>query len=56
VRLNLSLIVIFLFRINGLEHAQKMGDKPGTLWQMFHDMGAAGFGYVDCFGSLVTSP
>jgi tRNA (cmo5U34)-methyltransferase len=35
-------------KLNRLEHAQKMGDKPGTIWEMFHDMKAAGFGYVDC--------
>lgn len=35
-------------KLNRLENAQKMGDKPGTLWEMFHDMKAAGFRYVDC--------
>jgi ubiquinone/menaquinone biosynthesis C-methylase UbiE len=35
-------------KLNRLEDAQKMGDKPGTLWQMYHDMKAAGFRYVDC--------
>jgi hypothetical protein len=25
-----------------------MGDKPGTIWEMFHDMKIAGFKYVDC--------
>lgn len=34
--------------LNRLENAQKMGDKPGTLWDMFHDMKAAGFRHVDC--------
>ncbi len=33
---------------NRLENAKKMGDKPGTVWEMFHDMKAAGFSYVDC--------
>ena len=33
---------------NRLEHGKKMGDKPGTIWDMFRDMKAAGFGYVDC--------
>jgi len=31
-----------------IEHGKKMGDKPGTVWDMFRDMKAAGFGYVDC--------
>jgi tRNA (cmo5U34)-methyltransferase len=35
-------------KLNRLENARKMGDKPGTLCDMFHDMRAAGFGYVDC--------
>jgi len=35
-------------KLNRLENAQKMGDKPGTLWEMFHDMKAAGFRHVDC--------
>lgn len=35
-------------KLNRLENAQKMGDKPGTLWEMFHDMKAAGFRYIDC--------
>ncbi len=35
-------------KLNRLEHNQKMGNKPGTLWEMFHYMKAAGFGYVDC--------
>lgn len=35
-------------KLNRLEHGQKMGDKPGTIWEMFHDMRAAGFGFVDC--------
>ena len=35
-------------KLNRLENAQKMGDKPGTLWEMFHDMRAAGFRYIDC--------
>jgi|GEM_PF-592724 len=35
-------------KLNRLENAQKMGDKPGTLGEMFHDMKAAGFRYVDC--------
>jgi ubiquinone/menaquinone biosynthesis C-methylase UbiE len=35
-------------KLNRLEHNQKMGDKPGTLWEMFHDIKAAGFGYIDC--------
>ncbi len=42
-------------KLNRLENAQKMGDKPGTLWEMFHDMKATGFEYVDClwkFGNL----
>jgi len=35
-------------KLNRLENAKKMGDKPGTLWETFHDMKAAGFRYVDC--------
>lgn len=35
-------------KLNRLENAQKMGDKPGTLWETFQDMKAAGFRYVDC--------
>jgi ubiquinone/menaquinone biosynthesis C-methylase UbiE len=35
-------------KLNRLEHGKKMGDKPGTIWDMYHDMKAAGFGYVDC--------
>lgn len=35
-------------KLNRLEHGQKMGDKPGTIWEMFHDMRAAGFGFIDC--------
>jgi tRNA (cmo5U34)-methyltransferase len=35
-------------KLNRLENARKMGDKPGTLWDMFHDMKATGFGYIDC--------
>lgn len=35
-------------KLNRLENAKKMGDKPGTLWEMFYDMKAAEFGYVDC--------
>jgi tRNA (cmo5U34)-methyltransferase len=35
-------------KLNRLDNALKMGDKPGTLWDMFHDMKTAGFGYVDC--------
>lgn len=35
-------------KLNRLENAQKMGDKPGTIWEMFHDMKAAGFRHVDC--------
>lgn len=31
-----------------IEHGKKMGDKPGTIWDMCRDMRAAGFGYVDC--------
>jgi tRNA (cmo5U34)-methyltransferase len=27
---------------------QKMGDKPGTLWDMYHDLQSAGFVKVDC--------
>jgi ubiquinone/menaquinone biosynthesis C-methylase UbiE len=35
-------------KLNRLENSQKMGDKPGTLWETFHDMKAAGFRHVDC--------
>jgi ubiquinone/menaquinone biosynthesis C-methylase UbiE len=35
-------------KFNRLENAQKMGDKPGTLWETFHDLKAAGFRHVDC--------
>ena len=35
-------------KLNRLENAQKMGDKPGTIWEMFYDMKTAGFRYVDC--------
>lgn len=35
-------------KLNRLEHARKMGDKPGTIWKMFHDTRVAGFGYIDC--------
>lgn len=35
-------------KLNRLENAQKMGDKPGTLWETFNDMKAAGFRHVDC--------
>jgi tRNA (cmo5U34)-methyltransferase len=35
-------------KLNRLEHARKMGDKPGALWDMYLDVKAAGFGYVDC--------
>jgi tRNA (cmo5U34)-methyltransferase len=35
-------------KLNRLENSLKMGDKPGMLWEMFHDMKAAGFRYVDC--------
>lgn len=35
-------------KLNRLENAKKMGDKPGTLWEKFHDMKVAGFRYVDC--------
>jgi tRNA (cmo5U34)-methyltransferase len=31
-----------------LESFQKMGDKPGTIWDMHRDMTAAGFQHVDC--------
>ena len=31
-----------------IEQGKKMGDKPGTLWDMYRDLKAAGFGYVDC--------
>jgi tRNA (cmo5U34)-methyltransferase len=27
---------------------QKMGDKPGTVWDMYHDLLSAGFANVDC--------
>jgi tRNA (cmo5U34)-methyltransferase len=39
-------------KLNRLEYAQKMGDKPGTLWEMFFDMKTAGFRHVDCLWKL----
>ncbi len=32
-----------------LESDRRLGDKPGTIWAMYHDMKQAGFQYVDCF-------
>ena len=31
-----------------LETNEKMGDKPGTIWQMEWDLREAGFIHVDC--------
>ena len=31
-----------------LESFRKMGDKPGTIWDMHWDMTSAGFQQVDC--------
>jgi len=31
-----------------LESFKKMGDKPGTIWQMYDDFKKAGFNNVDC--------
>jgi len=36
------------FKKTRLEHEEKMGDKPGTIWDMRNDMQQAGFHYVDC--------
>lgn len=31
-----------------LDSFKKMGDKPGTIWQMYNDTKQAGFRYIDC--------
>jgi tRNA (cmo5U34)-methyltransferase len=31
-----------------LESFEKMGDKPGTIWDMYSDLKSAGFEHVDC--------
>lgn len=31
-----------------LESSEKMGDKPGTIWDMYRDLIAAGFSNIDC--------
>lgn len=31
-----------------VDNFEKMGDKPGTLWDMYNDLKQAGFRHVDC--------
>lgn len=31
-----------------LENYQTMGDKPGTIWEMYNDLQVAGFKHIDC--------
>ena len=37
-----------------IESDRRLGDKPGTIWAMCHDMKQAGFQYVDCFWMNLT--
>ena len=36
------------FKKTRIEHEKRMGDKPGTIWDMQNDIRQAGFRYVDC--------